>query len=135
MIRPMTIVQKPEVKVCMAPPRAKTTAPLKSVPRLPMMSPTCPAATEVTAYTIRTPREVVVQDASSELTEGADFEHCYHRPNLNSSRVIEVFSEVWAGDDTRHYTEHGHTARVRRHGLDRRAHARKLTPDHIRTWV
>lgn len=49
MTRPITMTQKPEVKVWMAPPTAKTTAPLKSVPLLPMISPTCPAAMDVTA--------------------------------------------------------------------------------------
>lgn len=49
MIRPMTMTQKPEVNVWMAPPKAKTSAPMKSVPLRPMMSPMRPAATDVTA--------------------------------------------------------------------------------------
>jgi hypothetical protein len=46
--RPMTISTKPVVKVCTAPPIPKTTAPANRVPLLPIMSPICPAAIDVT---------------------------------------------------------------------------------------
>lgn len=65
-IRPRTITQKPGVKVWMAPPTAKTTAPLKSVPRLPMISPTCPAATDVTAQK-EVSRNIVISQNSALL--------------------------------------------------------------------
>lgn len=46
--RPSTIVQKPKVNVWMTPPMLKMTAPTKSVPFRPMISPIRPAAIEVT---------------------------------------------------------------------------------------
>ena len=45
---PATITQNPGVKVWIAPPRAKTTAPMNNVPRRPNVSPMRPAAIEVT---------------------------------------------------------------------------------------
>jgi len=47
-IRPKTIVQNPTVTVWIAPPMVNIMAPANSVPFRPMISPTRPAATEVT---------------------------------------------------------------------------------------
>jgi len=47
MILPKTIIPNPFVKVCIAPPIVKTSAPIKRVPFLPIMSPTRPAARDV----------------------------------------------------------------------------------------
>ena len=102
-MRPTTMTQKPGVKVWIAPPTAKMTAPKKRVPRLPMMSPTRPAATEVTAV-----REDMVRAESeggsvwSELTECADLKDGYHGADLQSGRVVKVLAEVRASNDPRH---------------------------------
>jgi hypothetical protein len=45
---PITILGTPPVKVWIAPPMVKTTAPLHRVPLRPIASPMCPAASEVT---------------------------------------------------------------------------------------
>jgi hypothetical protein len=37
-------------------------------------------------------------------TEGADFQNGDYRSNLKGARIVEVFPEVWAGDDTAHDT-------------------------------
>lgn len=47
-IRPNTIVQNPLAKVWMSPPTVKTQAPINRVPLRPIISPTLPAAIEVT---------------------------------------------------------------------------------------
>lgn len=47
-ILPITIIQKPGVIVCIAPPIANTTAPEKRVPLRPRISPMRPAAIDVT---------------------------------------------------------------------------------------
>lgn len=106
-IRPRTITQKPGVKVWMAPPTAKTTAPLKSVPRLPMISPTCPAAIDVTAQK-EVNRNIAVSQNSAllgfacERTEGSDLEDGDHSSNLDWPRFVEILPEVWACDHTGH---------------------------------
>ena len=48
MMRPTTMITKPGVNVCTAPPIVKITAPMNSVPFLPIVSPTRPAARDVT---------------------------------------------------------------------------------------
>ena len=45
---PKTMLGTPPVKVWMAPPMVKITAPLNKVPLRPIASPMCPAASEVT---------------------------------------------------------------------------------------
>ena len=47
-MRPNSIISYPVVKVWIAPPRAKRTAPVNNVIRRPIMSPTRPARIEVT---------------------------------------------------------------------------------------
>ena len=48
MMGPTTMITKPGVNVCTAPPIVKMTAPMNSVPFLPRVSPTRPAASDVT---------------------------------------------------------------------------------------
>ena len=78
----------------------KMTAPVKSVPLRPIMSPTRPAAMEVTERG----EEIWWGGASLVLTKGADLQHGDHGAYLYCSRLIEIFFEVGAGNDTAHDT-------------------------------
>lgn len=88
------------VKVWIAPPKVKTKAPTKSVPLRPILSPTVPAATEVTVSC-----EFAVDSVEpSRRTESTDLEDCDYCANFNGPGIVEVLSEVRAGDNTTHDT-------------------------------
>ena len=97
-ILPTIILQKPTVNVWIAPPKVKTKAPTKSVPLRPILSPTVPAATEVTV-SYECPVDPV---EPSSRTESTNLEDCNYCANFNGPGIVEVLSEVRAGDNTTH---------------------------------
>lgn len=100
MTRPIIIVQKPTVKVWTAPPIVKTTAPMNRVPFRPIMSPTLPAATEVTFRLLS--RLCTYRD--SKLTECTNFQDSNHSPKLYWSWTTKVLLEMRASDNPAHDT-------------------------------
>lgn len=123
MIRPTTITQNPGVKVWTAPPTPKMTAPMKSVPRRPSRSPTCPAASEVTKRRHGYCRR---QSIHTIRTEGAYLQDGDHGTDLDRAWTIEELAEVRACDDPRHDS-------VAASDCVERCSADILTLDHIRT--
>ena len=103
---PKTMLGIPPVKVWMAPPMVKTTAPLNRVPLRPIASPMRPAASEVTVEHQKEMRGLwFASGFFMRRTERADFQHRDHQAQFSRMRVVEVFLEIRTGDDAGHDTE------------------------------
>lgn len=99
-VLPRTIIGIPVVNVWIAPPIAKTTAPINRVPLRPSKSPTRPAATDVTV------RQLINYSVSQGLvkkhTECANFEDSNHDTQLTRTGIAEILAEMGTGDNPGH---------------------------------